>query len=857
LQATKTAKRPNGALLGRRQFAKAICPCIKKRKASQCDCQLCTYVEDNLRRWHKARHGWHGAKRERIGGQPCNCHIHSALLQPALEAEEAIWLAAGAAAAEPQEAHADQWAAAAAARARAEQYDSMTASPTKLAAALLPCGQQSYPDYSVTGTLYREYSQPCAASNCPKQVFAPRETCGWQHVFGTDCPIESSGEAFEWFVWQMQQRGTDADGKPTYSPEWMPYSGTRAEFFKEFRDKVRDWLYHSWRDRVLRHSLRIFDDRRSGRHVVALRARVTGPLLLADALRVVAEYAELEQLRAIALAPANIERRRAAIAGTLAAVARVAEAAATSHRPSDQAVAALSRAEAQFASLAGTAFIQVDYAAQFESERARTATCARMERHNFEVCHAGFSPYVQAAREGRFRNKRPRERFVYKQQVYVFFAFSNAGYKPNARSHNIVQEDIAHFLKYGTFLHGEWFEGGERYPGGPTGDARQPLPGALSEAAPAPPVLPGMDRQVEVSDGCGSQYDSGTQHHQTAEWRTKTANWPEAREAATAAAAEMAAATTEAERAAAAARKAAAEGGIVKVHVKKVESHGKAGATDGNGNVPTFALKSAIESGALLHPGTRDLVLFLADHRRAPSVAQEAKDGWGAATKYFWGYMDTAKFSKRAVPDCEARGWSCHDQHVYVGLCADRQRAERDGPLRTGRMFCACVPCSMLDFEHCEMTAMVGRTRPVNVPLPRGTASRVSQIESLEEWASLLKLGMVVAVRAAAAERHLEGGFWLLHVDSEAFEVPEDLVHSTSEYEAGWLVVRARWFALHQRSPRGYRLRTEERLIVVNTMIRLPNVIFSGGAVGKPPRESRSGLHILEEDMYNLLSESV
>ena len=410
MQATKTAKRPNGALLGRRQFAKAICPCIKKRKASQCDCQLCTYVEDNLRRWHKARHGWHGAKRERIGGQPCNCHIHSALLQPALEAEEAIWLAAGAAAAEPQEAHADQWAAAAAARARAEQYDSMTASPTKLAAALLPCGQQSYPDYSVTGTLYREYSQPCAASNCPKQVFAPRETCGWQHVFGTDCPIESSGEAFEWFVWQMQQRGTDADGKPTYSPEWMPYSGTRAEFFKEFRDKVRDWLYHSWRDRVLRHSLRIFDDRRSGRHVVALRARVTGPLLLADALRVVAEYAELEQLRAIALAPANIERRRAAIAGTLAAVARVAEAAATSHRPSDQAVAALSRAEAQFASLAGTAFIQVDYAAQFESERARTATCARMERHNFEVCHAGFSPYVQAAREGRFRNKRPREK---------------------------------------------------------------------------------------------------------------------------------------------------------------------------------------------------------------------------------------------------------------------------------------------------------------------------------------------------------------------------------------------------------------------------------------------------------------
>jgi len=39
-------------------------------------------------------------------------------------------------------------------------------------------------------------------------------------------------------------------------------------------------------------------------------------------------------------------------------------------------------------------------------------------------------------------------------------------------------------------------------------------------------------------------------------------------------------------------------------------------------------------------------------------------------------------------------------------------------------------------------------------------------------------------------------------------------------------------------------------------MIRLPNVIFSGGSVGKAPRESRSGLHILEEDWVNRLNES-
>ena len=111
-------------------------------------------------------------------------------------------------------------------------------------------------------------------------------------------------------------------------------------------------------------------------------------------------------------------------------------------------------------------------------------------------------------------------------------------------------------------------------------------------------------------------------------------------------------------------------------------------------------------------------------------------------------------------------------------------------------------------------------------------------------------------MRAAAHERHLEGVFWLLLIDSEAFPVPVDLVHSAAQYEEGWFVVRGRWFELEQRSPRGYKLKPAPRLVVVNTMIRLPNVIFSGGAVGKPPRALRSGLHVLEEDMVNLLNES-
>ena len=60
-----------------------------------------------------------------------------------------------------------------------------------------------------------------------------------------------------------------------------------------------------------------------------------------------------------------------------------------------------------------------------------------------------------------------------------------------------------------------------------------------------------------------------------------------------------------------------------------------------------------------------------------------------------------------------------------------------------------------------------------------------------------------------------------------------------------------------QKSPRGYQLTKASRLFLVNAMIRYPNIIFAGGSVGKAPRESRSGLNVLEDDIYNLINGSV
>ena len=47
--------------------------------------------------------------------------------------------------------------------------------------------------------------------------------------------------------------------------------------------------------------------------------------------------------------------------------------------------------------------------------------------------------------------------------------------------------------------------------------------------------------------------------------------------------------------------------------------------------MPSYPIKDAIASGKLFDPGTRELVLYLAENKRAPSILKENKTGWEAA----------------------------------------------------------------------------------------------------------------------------------------------------------------------------------------------------------------------------------
>ena len=93
---------------------------------------------------------------------------------------------------------------------------------------------------------------------------------------------------------------------------------------------------------------------------------------------------------------------------------------------------------------------------------------------------------------------------------------------------------------------------------------------------------------------------------------------------------------------------------------------------------------------------------------------------------------------------------------------------------------------------------MGGAMRRVSAPLAAGVHERQPQLQSLEQWSEMLDDGMLVAVRACRADHHMEGVYWLALVLGPAFAAPSRLVHATSVFEEGWLIVQVQYYKLEQ-----------------------------------------------------------
>lgn len=183
-----------------------------------------------------------------------------------------------------------------------------------------------------------------------------------------------SDKGFSWRVWEQRVSGKNEEGQPTYTPEFSWSHGTRAEFVNTFQLAISEWLPHIWRDVMQKQGLRVFEDRKSGRHNDAARRAQAFAALKHYAFHLVAKtLPQLPEVKNIYFALASLVR--VASADALAALA-AAKSAAVVHEAA-----------------ACTATVQSDYAAQIQTKRSHTATCARPERHNCLVMVVGYKPY--------------------------------------------------------------------------------------------------------------------------------------------------------------------------------------------------------------------------------------------------------------------------------------------------------------------------------------------------------------------------------------------------------------------------------------------------------------------------------
>ena len=296
--------------------------------------------------------------------------------------------------------------------------------------------------------------------------------------------------------------------------------------------------------------------------------------------------------------------------------------------------------------------------------------------------------------------------------------------------------------------------------------------------------------------------------------------------------------------------------GIVRMAIKLVEHHGKSGC-DGNSNTPVRALKHAIEHKLMgPNPGTRELVLFLAEHKPFTSTPKVAKRGWEAIGRIFYGYMNTDLFTKTIVPDADGSKFrDSTKHHSFIGRHSNAQ-VFKHGELQACHEFCACSQCLLGHYTACTLKSEMGSMHRVAVPWLSGAPLR--QLEELEAWGEMLKGGMIVAFTADSKDKQkypLEGNYYLARVKGPAYPVPESQVHASDQFEEGWLVVKAQWFEIVTTSPRCYKLQSVERTLVVNEMIRLSTIMFDK-VIKRSPRLGDSQ-YFLSEDTHNMIESCV
>jgi hypothetical protein len=475
-----------------------------------------------------------------------------------------------------------------------------------------------------------------------------------------------------------------------------------------------------------------------------------------------------------------------------------------------------------------------DYTAQIEVPREYAATCAYNAKHNCCVSVVGYKP-KEEDRFLRAHGKRLEDerKTLVMQQVDVFYGLFGANRKSTAEHYNMQREDYEHILKHGTSLHGEWFENGQRIPrkGGekhaaelPTGnmpckvgdeEGGKPwglvdAPFTSDEASAAAAVFPEMEHTIEPTDGCGGQFQG-------------EAN---------------------------VGRVATALHGPTKLRrhsVIGVANHGK-GIGDAMGYVLTKSIDEGVAHQRLILQGTRNLVLYLAQHHPAPKGDPATKTGFWAPRRYFYGFYRDELWAKTPQHYKPSAPKNMHSRSTT----ANADPRTTNVSLRTA--FCSCPECVVpnCNYGACKIPSITGNQqvrafKPVSTP-----KGATTQSQSLADFSATLKVGEFRAVNVASDQQGAEGSFWLAELLSETTQAEADYMYGGEEVKAGFLVVKARWLQYTRTDRSGarfYKALPEDRYLNTNTLARIAPATLA------VPKDGKNLLQ-LHRDEFDRISNS-
>lgn len=367
------------------------------------------------------------------------------------------------------------------------------------------------------------------------------------------------------------------------------------------------------------------------------------------------------------------------------------------------------------------------------------------------------------------RNKKNRSILsVVRQKVFGIFAFSKR--KGDATFDQTVVMDLVHVMKTGKLKSGsrcEWFYKGERILGSST--LNPLISDKLKEAATAVPLHKELLRIVDKRDRCTGQFQGANAFYSIQEFKNRTQTNV--------------------------------------VDLSQTSCHGK-GHSDGASNIPTGHLRAAAKENQPVAPGTRGLVLFLADKMRKTPSAK--KDSWMCFDDYLVAYYPEEAFDSAPFQAQSGYKGSSSD-HFYTNSGLHR--------IATRHLRCMCPSCIAapgLYSESCNLTDWCGKVKHYNLE-PADTTSRedhvrpTTNVQTLEEFAATLGPHGSPCERVVACVVHeddaneLDEPFYLARVVSKARKLDTDCLVGGNEYKKGDLVVRIRWY-LHIGDTRGDRV---------------------------------------------------